>query len=223
VEFRLFTNYASFIDSWRLDILDKDTKKLVKRFEGTRLNIYDPLFWNGRGDDEKIIRTDRKYSYTLTVTDHNGHRDTTAEKPFDLRIITDEVEYQKEIDKQKDKDVLAARAENHRKWVETQNAVNHTQQQTIPIQGETLKINRQGQDIKSVRVLKDGALFAEVPVGQGQGLTPKDLLSGFGQQDHPDKGSRSRLSRPRRFLRPLGCRPVLPQAELWVLNVTPAR
>ncbi|MBI3314622.1 MAG: DUF11 domain-containing protein [Candidatus Omnitrophica bacterium] len=186
VEFRIFTNYASFIDSWRLDILDKDTKKLVKRFEGTRLNIYDPLFWNGRGDDDRIIRTDRKYSYALTVTDSKGAHDTTVEKPFDLRIITDEAEYLKEIDKQKDKDVLAARAENHRKWVEAQNAVNNTQRQTILLQGETLKIDRQGQNIKSVRVLKDGALFAEFPVGQGQGLTPKDLLSGFRQQDHPD-------------------------------------
>ncbi|MDO8675400.1 MAG: hypothetical protein Q7K71_04715, partial [Candidatus Omnitrophota bacterium] len=186
VEFRLFTNYASFIDSWRLDILDRDTKKLVKRFEGARLNIYDPLFWNGRGNDGKIIRTDHKYSYVLTVTDSQGAHDTTNEKPFDLRIITDEAQYLKEIDKQKDKEALAQRAASYSKWAEAQNAINNTRIQAIAIQGETLKIDRQGQDIRSVRILKDGALFAEVPVGQGQELTPQDLLSGFGQQDHPD-------------------------------------
>ena len=49
-EFRIFTNYSPFISSWRLDIMDADTRKIIRSFEGTPLNINDPIYWNGRDD-----------------------------------------------------------------------------------------------------------------------------------------------------------------------------
>ena len=48
-EFRIFTNYAPVIGHWRFEISDDDTNKVVKVFEGNRFNIYDPIFWDGRG------------------------------------------------------------------------------------------------------------------------------------------------------------------------------
>jgi len=33
-EFRIFTNYPLFIEKWRIEILDKDTKEIVKIFRG---------------------------------------------------------------------------------------------------------------------------------------------------------------------------------------------
>ncbi len=179
VEFRMFTNYSPFIETWRLDIFDQDTKKRIKRFEGGRLNIHDPLFWNGRGDDDKIVRSDHKYSYTLTVLDDKGRFDVTGEKPIKLRIIKDEDEYKRELEKQKEKEVIAAHVDNYSKWYSAQKDVNNIQRQMIPIDGETLRIDPQGRDIKAMRVLKDGAVFAEVPVGQNTGILPKDLLSGY--------------------------------------------
>ncbi len=175
-QFRIFTNYAAFLDSWQLDIIDRDTKKLVKHFTGTRFNIHDPIIWNGRGDDERMIRFDHHYAYVLSVKNEKGERDLTMEKPLEIRVIETEEEYKKEKDKETRSDWGKQQADNYRKWVDTQSAVNALEKQGITIAGETIHINRQGQDIKSVRVLKGGAVFADIPLEQYYGLTPKEML-----------------------------------------------
>ncbi len=177
VEFRLFTNYAPFIEKWHLDIIDADTKKLVRRFEGNRFNIHDPIFFNGRDSDERVLRADRHYAYVLTVKDAQGQADSTKETPFKIRELKTEAEFAKEKEDDKDKDKLAALAEHYRKWLESQLQVNTLKVQRMPIEGETVRINRQGVDIRAVRIMKDGNLFAEVPVSQADSLTPGRLLA----------------------------------------------
>jgi len=39
-QFRIFTNYQLFINKWKLEVLDKDTGKVIKTFEGTRNDIF---------------------------------------------------------------------------------------------------------------------------------------------------------------------------------------
>jgi len=37
--FRMFTNYSLFMEKWKLEVRDKDTKSVIKKFEGTRLTL----------------------------------------------------------------------------------------------------------------------------------------------------------------------------------------
>lgn len=185
--FRIFTNYSAFVDRWRLEIIDADTKKLVKRFEGTRYNLFEPVFWNGRSDDDKIIRSERKYSYILYFYDGQGLRDATLEKPLTIRVLDTEEQYKQVKENEADKDQIRTRSDDYRRWVDAQSAINNMDIANIPVQGETITINRQAQDIKSVRLVKEGALFAEVPVEQYFGLTPQELLAaGTSSPTRPD-------------------------------------
>ena len=187
-QFRVFTNYASFIDSWELDIIDHDTKKLIKHFTGTRFNIHDPIIWSGRGDDDRIIRADHFYAYVFSVKNDKGQRDITLEKPINIRILETELDYKNEKEKELKSDWGKQQADSYRKWVTTQSVVNNLDRQGITVAGETIRIDRQGQDIKSVRVMKDGTLFAEIPMEQYYGLTPKELMdAGITSADKADK------------------------------------
>jgi hypothetical protein len=184
-EFRIFTNYSPFIGSWHLDILDADTKKLIRQFEGTPLNINDPIYWNGRDDHDVIISADHKYSYILTVVDNKNNSDTTKENPITIREIKDDVLLKKERDETKD--VLKDRADRYRKWLDAQTAVNNVDHQLIPVQGETIHLDRQGTDVKSIRVMKGNQLFTDIPLSQQYGLTPEELMAGgFSMADEKD-------------------------------------
>jgi len=184
-EFRIFTNYSPFISSWRLDILDADTKKLIRRFEGTPLNINDPVYWNGRDDQDIIINSDHKYSYVVSVADDKENRDDTNEKPITVREIKDEDILKKE--REESKDILKDRAGRYRKWLDAQTTVNNIDHQLIPVQGETIHVDRQGTDVKSIHVMKGNNLFLDIPLSEQYGLTPDELMAGgFSTTDEKD-------------------------------------
>ena len=175
-EFRIFTNYSPFIGSWHLDILDADTRKVIKNFEGTALNINDPIYWDGRDAQDVFINLDHKYSYVVTVADNHNNADNTKEKPLTIREIKDEDSLKKE--REESKDILKSRADRYRKWLEAQDAVNNIDHQLIPVRGETIHLDRQGTDVKSIRVMQGDHLFTDIPLTQQYGLTPDELMAG---------------------------------------------
>jgi len=175
-EFRVFTNYWPFISSWHLDILDADTKKLIRRFEGTPMNINDPVYWNGRDTKDMIISPDHRYSYVLTVTDDNNNHDNTKERLITVREIKDDVLLKKELDHTKE--VLKDRADRYRKWVDAQTTVNDLDHQLIQIRGETIHMDRQGTNVRTMRVMKADHLFTDIPLVEQYGLTPQELMAG---------------------------------------------
>ncbi len=184
-EFRIFTNYSPFISSWRLDIMDADTKKLIKSFEGTPLNINDPIFWNGRDNQDVLISTDHNYSYVASVADDKNNRDDIKEKPITIREIKDEDTLKKE--REETKDVLKDRADRYRKWLDAQVTINNLDHQLIPVKGETIHIDRQGTDVKTLHIMKGNQLFLDLPLTQQYGLTPDELMAGgFSSNDEKD-------------------------------------
>jgi len=184
-EFRIFTNYSPFLTSWRLDILDTDTGKTIRSFEGTPLNINDPIYWNGRDDHDIIINPDHKYSYVVNVIDSKGISDDSKEKPITIREIKDDDALKKE--RTEDKDVLKDRADRYRKWLDAQELINNLNHQLIDVRGETIHIDRQGTDVKSLRVLKGNDVFTDIPLSKQYGLTPEELIAGgFSTQDEKD-------------------------------------
>jgi len=61
-EFRIFTNYHMFINDWKLEILEKDTKRMVKTITGTKDNIFKPIYFIS-----PEVHEERNYVYRLTV------------------------------------------------------------------------------------------------------------------------------------------------------------
>lgn len=172
-EFRIFTNYAPFINRWELRIVDKDTKRRIASFEGTRFNIHDPIFWDGIDYKGDYIRMNRNYEYFVTIEGDNGKYDET--EPIDLVFnqIEDEEaleEYNKEYDENKVK--------NYQRWAEREYRGNNLSIQNIRIQGETVVIDRHSADLESVRIMKDGQYFADVPIMKKRGLTAREILEG---------------------------------------------
>jgi len=184
-EFRIFTNYSPFISSWRLDIMDADTRKVIRSIEGTALNINDPIYWNGRDDQDIIINPDHKYSYVFSVADNKNNRDDTKEKPITVREIKDDADLKKERDETKD--VLKDRAVRYRKWLDAEAAVNNLDHQVIQVNGETIHLDRQGTDVKSIHVMKGNDVFLDIPLSEQYGLTPDELMAGgFSTTDEKD-------------------------------------
>ena len=62
--------------------------------------------------------------------------------------------------------------------------MNH---QLIPVQGETIHLDRQGTDVKSIHVMKGNNLFTDIPLTEQYGLTPDELMAGgFSTADEKD-------------------------------------
>jgi len=109
-EFRIFTNYPGFINSWKLEIFDADTLRVVRTYRGTRADIFAPIVWDGgldegasggadgslllaHGDKQSTangqqptakLQPGRKYAYRAVVTGAGGKRDETEGVPLDI-------------------------------------------------------------------------------------------------------------------------------------------
>ncbi|MCA9400241.1 MAG: DUF11 domain-containing protein [Candidatus Omnitrophica bacterium] len=169
-EFRIFINYAPFIEVWKLDIMDEDTRRVIKSFEGTRFNIHDPIYWDGRDRYGQYINLDRDYVYTLSVEDNLGNYDETKPKPIIFKELVDEDaydEYMEDYERDQGK---------YLDWVRAQNKEDYLMIQTINVDGETIFFDRLNVDLNNIQILKDGQLIAEVPVIEKRGLTARELL-----------------------------------------------
>ena len=163
-EFRIFTNYLLFMRKWKLEILDKDTNALIKKFEGGRLNINKPIYWDGKTDVGRQITESRNYFYRLIVFGAGGKKDITRER--DIKVGRKETENRE----QKTETQIA---EEHRKWLEQESKLNNLEKQTIRIEGETIRVI--GPKYQSIKVLKERKVQAEIPVIESEGLTAKEL------------------------------------------------
>jgi uncharacterized repeat protein (TIGR01451 family) len=166
-EFRIFINYSLFIDKWKLEILDKDTKNLVRSFIGGGLTLNEPIIWDGKDKNDKLLKPDRSYVYVLTVTGKDGRQDVTKERGLLVREQKREDREQKmgkEIEKEK------------QQWLAQESKVNNLDKQNIKIEGETIKIQNPNSKIQNVRILKLGNLEGEIPIVWQEGLTAKELL-----------------------------------------------
>lgn len=169
-EFRLFTNYSLFIDKWKLEILDKDTKGLVNAFEGSALTIDKPILWDGKDKFGKLLREDRNYVYILTVSSKDSRQDVTKEMKFS--VVSSQLPELENIKQKTEKEI----EEEKQQWLVQEGRVNNLTRQNIRIDGETINLKCQESDIKNIRILKSGSLEAEIPILQSEGLTAKGLL-----------------------------------------------
>jgi uncharacterized repeat protein (TIGR01451 family) len=163
-EFRIFTNYSLFIKKWKLEILDEDTKKVVKTFKGTSSTLNEPILWDGKDKYGYWLNPGHKFVYVLKVTGKDGRQDVTKERKFVVRNQRPIASNQRPEEIKKEK----------LKWIEQESKVNNLDKQTIRIKGETIRVI--GSGYQSVKVLKDGKVQAEISSVESKGLIAKDLL-----------------------------------------------
>ncbi|MCA9406620.1 MAG: hypothetical protein KC684_08780, partial [Candidatus Omnitrophica bacterium] len=171
VEFRIFTNYAAFVNKWKLEIVDKDTKRLVRSFEGDQLNIFDPIYWKGLDSTGNHIDLDKRYEYFITIEDAKGNYDETTPKEIVFEEIADDEALDKYYENTKQ-----IRLTEYPKWVKEENQKNNLSIQTILIDGETIQIDQKESPVRNVRIMQDGRVINDIPVMEKQGLTAKELL-----------------------------------------------
>ncbi len=171
-EFRIFNNYTAFVEYWKLDIIDTDTKAVVRTFQGDRLNISDPILWDGIDNKGEPIHLDRQYAYVAYVESKDGKYDETKPKSINFRTIKDDEELAKYFADQK------LKQDDHLKWLIAQSKENSLSVQNILVSGETIKVDRLNANLQSIRIMKAGELFTEIPIVEKRGLTPRELIEG---------------------------------------------
>jgi hypothetical protein len=165
-----------FIKKWELEILDKDTKRVIKTFKGTRDNISKPIYWDGKDEGGRPIREDRGYVYRLKVVGAGGSEDMSGQR--DLRAASHDTQPTGPGERQRtDED----RGSGYREWLRKERVINSLDKQTIRVEGETIKVS--GLDYQGVRVLKGNKIQAEIPTIESEGLTAKDLLESQGIEE----------------------------------------
>jgi len=170
-EFRIFTNYSLFIKKWKLEIFNKDTKRLIRKFEGTRLTIDEPIYWDGKDRKGKLINPERNFVYVLTVTGKDGSQDITKER--ELKVTSHQSQITSFREKEKsDKEEEA----DYKEWIQRESKVNNLEQQNIRIEGETVLVHSPQSIVRSIRIKKGDKIECEIPVVKKEGLTAKDLL-----------------------------------------------
>ena len=68
------------------------------------------------------------------------------------------------------------RLEEYQKWLKEKSKESSLLVSNIVLDGETVFIKQVDSNIKSVRIIKEGALFADIPIIEKYGLTPLELF-----------------------------------------------
>ncbi|MBU0468336.1 MAG: DUF11 domain-containing protein [Candidatus Omnitrophica bacterium] len=181
-EFKIFTDYTPFIEIWRLEIFDSDTKRKLQVFTGNRYNIHDPIFWDGRDmKGEHVLFKDRNLEYMLYVENAKGNYDETESQKLVFRELDDKEAYDKYIAEK------VSSASEYRNWINKERAVNRLKVRGIYVDGETVFVDRISAKLKSIRVMKGGEVVVDIPVIERYGLTAREILEGADTTKKEDK------------------------------------
>ncbi|OGX56977.1 MAG: hypothetical protein A2447_05700 [Omnitrophica WOR_2 bacterium RIFOXYC2_FULL_38_12] len=181
-EFKIFTDYTPFIELWRIEVFDADTKRKLQVFTGNRYNIHDPIFWDGRDmKGDHVLFKDRNLEYMLYVENAKGNYDETEPQKLAFRELADKEAYDKYVAEK------VSSVSDYRNWINKEREENRLKVRGIYVDGETVFIDRISAKLKSIRIMKDGEVLVDVPVVEIYGLTARDILEGADTSQKDDK------------------------------------
>ena len=158
---KIFTNYHLFIKKWELEIFEKDTNKLFKRFEGKTLNYENTITWDGFSDGNESVEAGKTYYYILTVWDDNGKSDATTAREFKVEESKEKERFKKSVIE------VQGKEEELKIWKELEGQLNNLDKQTIPVKGETIRVKVQGQKEETkLKLNLDNQMPLSVPSGE---------------------------------------------------------
>ncbi|HSV27784.1 MAG TPA: hypothetical protein VLH60_07815, partial [Sedimentisphaerales bacterium] len=166
--FRIFTNYAAFIETWRIAVIDSETKAVVQSFTGTRENLYAPVYWDGTISGGRKINRGRRYEYVLTVRSASGAEDTTKARLLELKT------YEEDIAEARARILRGERIRSPgmtlEEWLSRESGGNNIERQSINVDGETVYLHADDTGRAIVRVRNDTGVVVEVPGNKMQSL-----------------------------------------------------
>jgi hypothetical protein len=83
--FFIYTNYPDYIKEWKIEIFSPTSDTPLKIFRGKKASIHQPIKWDLKDIDGKVIKPDMGYAFKLTVYDHKGNFDYTKHRTFDVK------------------------------------------------------------------------------------------------------------------------------------------
>ena len=170
-EFRIFTNYASFIKKWKLEILDVDSNRVVKVFSGDVGSIHEPIHWDGKLKNGKLPHKIKDYAYRVTVFGAHNKRDSA--EPVNIDII-----WRTKEDTLIEEEGAVGREVEYEGWLKKEAGKNNLKSQNILVDGETVKVLCVDSDIRRVTITQAGKLHKDVPVAEARGSVAKEVLEG---------------------------------------------
>jgi len=85
MRFFIYCDYPDYIDHYRISIYEEDdieSKFPLHASEFKEFNPYEPIVWNGKSDDGRLLKAGVRYRYILEAFDGKGNRDVTLAKFF---------------------------------------------------------------------------------------------------------------------------------------------
>ena len=85
IRFFIYSDYPDYIDHYRISIYAEDdieSKFPLYASEFKDFNLYEPIVWNGKADDGRLLKAGAQYRYILEAFDAKGNRDVTLAKFF---------------------------------------------------------------------------------------------------------------------------------------------
>lgn len=168
--FRIFTNYHLFVDTWVVQVVDRDTRRPIWEFSGNRDNIFNEFAWDGRDENGALVSIERTYAYRVIVEDKERRRDMTAFVP--IRIERDDGRVTV------NQDTIDEQLEKEQKWEKEQADKDAIESRQIPVHGSLVKIeSNRGRAIRSITVNGPSGIAEVIPLDEQVGMTAQDLIN----------------------------------------------
>ena len=135
ISFRLYSNYAAYIDRYEIAVYaehDKDLVRPLSRLVGKEIRYSDTIEWDGYLQNGSSPKAGEHLQVILSVWDKEGRKDQTSAQ---LVRVTERDLYSKELEANKGKD-------SHEQY-----GLSQLVRQTIPLHGSRVRIS--GSDIDS--------------------------------------------------------------------------
>jgi uncharacterized repeat protein (TIGR01451 family) len=176
--FRVFTNYAPFIATWRITIIDQDTKAVLREFNGTRTDIFTPVYWDGMLKDGRKVGEQKKIAYVLQVRSAGGAEDITKERSLELNTLEEDIANARDT-------IMAGERINSTKkslveWLSGESGGNNIEKQGINVDGETVHLAARDVGNAVVRVRDATGGIIELPANNTGSIEAKDKATAGG-------------------------------------------
>ena len=177
LEIRAYSNYAPFIDQWRVLITEDFSRRVVKTFSGAGSDLFKPIYWDGSTDNGESVDPQRSYNMQLLVEGVDGGEASTNQR----RLM---IASPKERPRLATGAVAQAEAMNgsdreHRRWLQQLAAEDNSARSTMRIVGKSIRVS--AANLSTVRISRDGQLLAEIPSYNNVQPSLVDMMRGISE------------------------------------------
>ncbi|MDD5089940.1 MAG: hypothetical protein PHQ23_03395, partial [Candidatus Wallbacteria bacterium] len=166
-EIGIFCNYPVHVTDWKVRVIRKKSRRVVKTFEGGGMELVQLIPWDGKSSDGNILETG-EYLLILTVTGKDGNRDVTNPKVFTVKEFGIDSVAQD----------LGSKGVDRAEWIRNGLMANGMGRQNIKLSGGTVRVSGLDLGRNTLRVFRGSdPAVGLLPVTAGEGAHDAPELS----------------------------------------------